>query len=92
MPKISISMSLEMPRRDSPPTYTKRCSVEEKVREALELIDSGHDSRVEWEMIIRLYRTLRNTKKKTKRMVNLIQMIEPVLEKFGYYEVVGNGN
>lgn len=70
-----------------PPERTeKSCgmSVEDKVRRALELVDSGHRSDVEWSMINRLYKSLLRAKK-SPRIQNLLKMLEPTMNKFGYY-------
>jgi dUTPase len=61
-------------------------SVEDKVRHALQLIDSGYRSDVEWSMINRLYKSLLRAPK-NERTQSLIEMIKPVLAKFGYHEV-----
>jgi hypothetical protein len=62
-------------------------SVEDKVREALECIDSGYESHVEWLMIGGLYKKLKQLARPSPRALNLIEMIEPVLAKYGYHKV-----
>lgn len=57
-------------------------TIEQKVRDALECIESGHDSVVEWKMINGLYAVLRK-RKKTARVKNLLEMIEPTLSRYG---------
>jgi hypothetical protein len=64
----------------------QKLSVEDKVRHALDLIESGHTSRVEWKMINGLYTELKKMKP-SPRVSNLIDMIKPVLAKFGYHDV-----
>lgn len=77
---------------DTPPPAEKTAkakpalSPEDRVRNALELIDSGHRSQQEWILINKLYKSLKS-KKQTPRVQNLIKMIEPVLAKFGYHGV-----
>lgn len=61
-----------------------RFTVEDKVRAMLELIDSGHESYTEWLTIQKLYDKLCSMKQ-TSRVKNIKQMIEPVLNKFGYH-------
>jgi hypothetical protein len=74
----------------APPADTKaakapqKLPVEDRVRDALELIDSGHKSDVEWIMIRKLYDKL-CTMRASPRIKNLKQMIEPVLSKYGYH-------
>lgn len=88
MSTISVMLQVGVPTHSTPtPAEKPQASVESAVREALDCIDSGHDSHVEWNMIRRLYREL-NKRKKTPRITNLIQMMEPVLQKYGYHGVV----
>lgn len=65
-------------------------SVEDKVRHAIDLVDSGYCSDVEWILLNRFLKTLYN-KKQTPRVKNLIGMIEPVLAKYGYHKVTAEG-
>lgn len=87
--RIKLMIGLEAPEPKSPNSSKKHLPipVEDRVREAIELIESDYASGVEWHMLSKLYRDLCNTKKKSKRMVNLINMIEPVLAKYGYHGV-----
>lgn len=64
--------------------------IEDKVRDALELIESGHESHQEWIMINKLYKALCE-KKPNKRINNLKKMIEPVLAKYGLHGVSNEG-
>lgn len=88
---IKLMLELPMPTPAPVPVAPKKeepeYSVEDKVREALECIDSGHESGVEWAMINRLYADLCKLKKPSKRALNLKKMIEPVLAKFGYHKM-----
>lgn len=91
----SVKLMLEIPMPTPAPQkpvqraepQEQKASVEDKVREALDCIDSGHDSAVEWSMINRVYKDLMALKKPSPRAKNLMGMIEPVLEKYGYFEV-----
>lgn len=57
----------------------------------LELIESGHESIIEWRCINRLYKDLCHSKyKNNKRVANLKRMIEPVLAKHGFHKVPQN--
>lgn len=62
-------------------------TVEEKVREAIDLVDSGYCSHTEWLMLNKLYESLCRNKKQGPRIQNLKKMIEPVLAKYGYHKV-----
>lgn len=61
----------------------RQISIEERVRSMLECIESGHYSAVEWLTIGKLYTALQK-KKQTPRVRNLMSMIEPILNKYGY--------
>lgn len=91
---IKVMLELPMPAPQPVPVQEKKeekkedtVSIEDKVREALECIDSGYESGVEWAMINRLYKDLKGLKKPTDRAKNLMKMIEPTLAKFGYHQV-----
>lgn len=83
---IKLLVQLDMPPQV--PTERKqlpirKTSIEDEVRHALDCIDSGHASGVEWIMVNKLYRAL--AKYKTPRAENLRKLIEPVLAKYGYH-------
>lgn len=89
---MSIRMIVEIdpPTPDQSSQYPCAPSVEDQVQHALELIDSGKKSDVEWIMINKMYRELRS-RKPTPRIQNLIDMIEPVIAKFGYHGTPSDG-
>lgn len=81
----SILLSIQMPAPGC--GYSKKgatVSIEDKVRQAIELVDSGYSSSVEWILLNKLLDSLRN-RKPSKRVQNLISMIEPVMAKYGYH-------
>lgn len=84
MSNIKISVSLAMPTEKS--KYPQPPSAEQQIREALDLIDTGCESYVEWKMINKAYKQLLTLPRNEKNQ-NLINMIEPVLAKFGYHRV-----
>lgn len=87
---IRVMLEIEMPDKATTaaakpaPDPVKALPIEDKVREALECIDSDHDSNVEWIMIRKLYRDLRALKRPSEKALNIMKMIEPVLSKYGY--------
>lgn len=88
MANISIMLQVGMPDSNTSsiaPVLPQKKSVEDTVREALDCIESGWNSHVEWNMIRRLYASLENSTKKSDRIDNLKKMIYPVLQKYGYY-------
>lgn len=87
---IKVMLELPMPAPAPPPIPQKKeestaPSVEDRVKEAIDCIDSGHDSRIEWSLLTRLYKDLSNLKKPNDRARNLMKLIKPVLAKFGYF-------
>ncbi len=85
--KLQILLDMGLPPKQPESKQSKK-SVEDKVREAIELVESGYCSHVEWLMLNRLMTDLKKSKqKKSQRVQNLISMIEPVLSKYGYHGV-----
>lgn len=84
MPSVIVKVCMPEPGAESTQAAAPT-SVEDKVRDALDLINSGYVSRVEWSMINKLYESIKG--RKDPRSQNLIKMIEPVLAKFGYHKV-----
>jgi hypothetical protein len=89
-------MQLKIMLKMDPPSagkcgYPQReeSSVEEEIRKAIELIESGHDSCVEWKLLNKLARELRS--RKDPRSKNLMSMIDPVLQKYGMHGVEEKG-
>lgn len=77
---LKLEMPHETPHKEPVP------NLEDKVRQAIELVDSGYCSNVEWILLNKMYKQLCGMKK-TPRVENLIKMIEPVLAKYGYHKV-----
>lgn len=88
---MRIAVDICMPEPKAPSTNANQLglSVEDKVRDALECIESGYKSDVEWLMINRLYTSLQKAKQ-SPRVRNLRKMIEPVMAKYGYHKVATN--
>lgn len=89
--KVMIEMPPPAPQGPQVPVMDRekddRPCIEDQVREALDCIDSGYESHVEWLMIGGLYRKLKQLARPSPRALNLIEMIEPVLSKYGYHKV-----
>lgn len=88
---ISLCLQLDVPSPQETSEAESVPSVEDKVRSALDLIDSGYHSNVQWLTVNKLYKQLQDMPKKSKRVQNLIDMIEPVLAKYGYHGVSSKG-
>lgn len=90
---IKLMLEIEMPTpqvtraaamQPPPPTPVAKAPVEQKIKDCLEKIDSGHDSHVEWITIRNLYKSLRALKNPNDRALNIMKQLEPVLAKYGY--------
>ena len=71
-----------MPRKEE---CHKGPSIEDRVRERIESIDSGAGCLQDFLVLKKLQESLRQKKPCTPRIQNLMDMIEPVMRKFGYY-------
>lgn len=83
-----IQIMIEMGPPEGPSKYPPReppMSVEEQVRQAIDCIESGNDSYVEWKLLNKLADSLRNSKK--PRAVAIMKMIDPVMSKYGMHGV-----
>lgn len=86
MSKLTIMIDLGAPKELTRP-HEDECKprpIEDEIRESLELIDSGHESNIEWRAIKGLYSQLTQMKQ-TSRVKNLRDMIRPVLSKYGFH-------
>lgn len=83
---MQIKIMLDMPPPETDKTKRgEESSIEDDVREAIEKIDSGHDSYVEWKLLNKLAKELRS--RKDARSKSLMEMIDPVLQKYGLHGV-----
>ena len=87
--KLQIMLSMDPPSKEKTSRdYAGKDdvpSVEEEVRQAIEMIESGHDSYMEWKLLNKLAKELRT--RKDARSKNLMEMIDPVLSKYGMHGV-----
>lgn len=91
MPSVLVRIEMPEPvREERARPKSPKVSVEERVRDALECIESGHDSSVDWQFINKTYKQLCSLKQ-TPRVANLKKMIEPVLAHYGYHKVTTEG-
>lgn len=83
--QVLIKLAIPNPGTCAPnPGKEVGTSIEEDVRKMLELIDSYHESAIEWRAIRRFYTDLCRAKQ-SPRVKNLRKMIRPVLAKYGYH-------
>jgi len=59
-------------------------SIEDEIRESIQLVNSYHDSSIEWRALRGLYDRLCRMPQ-NPRIQNLKKMLKPVLAKYGYF-------
>ncbi len=90
--KLMVEIGMPTPLPTGPrPVKEAKPPVEDQVRDMIDCIEAGHDSRREWATLNKLYTSLNAEKKKTPRVKNLMKMIEPVLSKYGFHKVEDRG-
>lgn len=86
---MQIKLLLKMDNPPSAETTSKypKCTIplEDRVRNMIQLAESGKDSHLEWNTLRKFYTALLEKPKSNARIQNLINMLEPVLKKNGYY-------
>lgn len=73
------------PGNDTLGVRAKSNSIEDKVRAAIERIDDGCGSEVDFLLLRKVKEALLKKNKANPRVKNLLEMIEPTIRKFGYY-------
>lgn len=68
------------------PEGPRKPPLEEQVREAVTAVESGFESRQEWRMLRNLHAAIKKMINPTERAERILQMIEPVLKKYGYIQ------
>jgi hypothetical protein len=82
---ISLLISQTPPRREERHRRERRASIEEKVRDCIERIDNGCGTEVDFLTLKKLKAAIQSKPKLTPRMKNILDMVEPVIRRFGYY-------
>lgn len=80
---MKIGLSLLIDQVPSPAPDPCHVPLEEKVKQAICLIDSGHESREEWQWLRRLNNHLMRKDKLSAREEKILRAIQPVMEKYG---------
>lgn len=81
-----IGISLLVSQMPSPrQRRERRPSIEEKVRDCIERIDNGCGTEVDFLTLKKLKAAIQSKPKLTPRMKNILDMVEPVIRRFGYY-------
>lgn len=75
----------QMPTERTDKKLPEPISVESRVRDMIDCIESGYDSSVEWIALNKFYDSIRG--RKDGKAKNLIRMIEPVMAKYGQHGV-----
>ncbi len=82
---ISLLISQTPPNRQEHERHRRRPSIEEKVRDCIERIDNGCGTEVDFLTLKKLKAAIQAKPKLTPRMKNILDMVEPVIRRFGYY-------
>lgn len=82
---IGISLIIKDVPQKERTEHRKIPCIEDQVRERIERIDSGCGTHVDFLVLKKLQEALRAKKPCTHRIQNIMDMIEPVMRKFGYY-------
>ena len=87
---LNISLQVLHTPPKKPDIDTQPVSIEDKVRDMIDHVETGYNSKQEWYTLYKLFRGLLNSPKKGPRVQNLINMIRPVMAKYGYHETPGS--
>lgn len=85
---IGISLLIsQMParRQGREEHHERRPTIEQKVRDCIERIDNGCGTEVDFLTLKKLKAAIQSKPKLTPRMKNILDMVEPVIRRFGYY-------
>lgn len=82
-PKLSLSLILQMPSTGQP--VKKKPNVEDQVRAAIQRIDDGTGTEVDFLLLRKVKVALLKKDKTHPRVKSLLEMIEPTIRRFGYY-------
>lgn len=86
---IGVSLMVKTPpppRREHHGEERERMpSVEDRVRKCIERIDNGCGTEVDFLTLKKLKAAIQSRKKITPRMKNILDMMEPTIQRFGYY-------
>ena len=83
--RISLLLQTQPPEQTAPEYKDCKASLEQNVKDALLQVDSHRDCPMEWDYIQRVWDKLQ-TLKETPRIRNLLDMIHPVMAKYGRVE------
>ena len=83
--RISLLLQTQPPETSAPRPDECKTTLEQNVKDAILMVDSHHDCPMEWDYIQRVWDKLQ-TIKETPRIRNLLDMIHPVMAKYGRVE------
>lgn len=90
--KTRIQILLDMEQAPEPKPRTPKCSPEERIERAMELVDSGHESKDEWKFLRWVNNSLTRKYQEgriNKREVAILKKIQPIMEKYGMLDPEG---
>jgi hypothetical protein len=80
MSKVCISIMMD---NSAPQPAEKIVTIEDRVNEWIEDVESGRDSRLQWDKLRILFNKLATAKSLSARGIRLLRMIEPTMQKYG---------
>lgn len=83
--KIGLSLIMKQPPPRPLKQAHERKTVEQKVRHCIERIDNGCGTEVDFLILKKLKAAIQSQKSITPRMQNILDMVEPIIRRFGYY-------
>lgn len=89
MAKIQIMMEMDPPAAAAPDEQApSKPTPEEQVRELLNCVERGNTNNTQdWLTLSKIYNELCSMDKPSSRAQALIKLIEPIMHKYGYFEV-----
>lgn len=78
--KIGLMLDIVPPKEQT--EHHRKIPLEERIKDAICLCESGHESRKEWELLRKVNNYLMQKKKLNNKQKNILKMIQPVLRKF----------
>jgi len=80
MSKVCISIMMD---NAAPAPAEAPITIEQKVNEWIEDVESGRDSKYQWDKLRILFNKLATAKNLSSRGIRLLKMIEPTMQKYG---------
>lgn len=77
--KIGLLIDMVPPVKETSPR--RKASIEERLRDAMCMCESGHESEEDWELLLKVHNILMKKKKLNKKQKRILDMISPFVRK-----------